>query len=724
MKEKVRETLEFAAKNRISVIPLKHRDKRPLVEWKEYQKRMPTSEEIDNWFKRTDEINIGYVCGEVSEYLIVIDFDNKELYNLFENRLPITAIVMTARGYHVYFRVRTKVAKARFEVWKDGAKIGGIDVQGEGSYAVAPGSVHPSGEEYRFIRKVTPYLFEGDLVQWIQDTLLKYTKGKGFEIRGVKNDPIDIPMILKGVDEGARNDSCIRLATWYRKCGKEKQEALRLCTDWNMRNSPPLSDTELSRIVDSAYKIQEPYNYEFTSEKRKEFAYPTRHLPYFNEFRDLLGLKGHKYRVIEKALYYSVVGALLCRNISFGNIKMDTRVSVAIALPSGKGKKNIKNLFEAFSNELGLAFSNPTSLHPEQLVGKTVFRKKGKEEIPIQIKGHLADDIVLFEEGLELIRAKDDKYSESRNYMSIALDPIGQNEIVKRMVDFQREDSLRYSPKCTVVLLFQPYTLNEEVALQGLLRRFLFPFVDLFGYDFTKEYGERLRKRAENRDFLGFMKWIKDVQEEITMSEDITDKLAELHLKLLDGLRSRSEKSSNFINITDFTLQDILLKFAVILAAMREKWKVDTECLEFAFVDLFEIYSHCMEFIEKKIRGNLDYGHSWGGANNQERVCLEWLAEKGAISYESSNVSIKDYEEAIADICNLRPEGARRRYYAHKRASWIKSWKGKHDSKVWLAIEPPEHGKRGKSGNVYDKYWEIVEKIKVCPSRNEDIDSG
>lgn len=714
----MKETIEFAKENEIGIIPLRYKSKFPrLDEWKTYQRRKPTAEEIRNWFREGIKSNIGYVCGEVSGNLVVIDFDKPEFYEYVKRYLPDTTIVKTKKGFHVYFRTLEKTAKARIEIWKETKRLGNVDIQGEGSYVVAPGSIHEEGIEYVFVNKKEPFLFDGDLRQWLYDTMSKYASENGLSLRGLRNEPIDIEKILKGLDEGNRNEAGIRLATWYRKMGKTRQETLSLCLEWNKRNKPPLTELETTRTVFSAYNITEPYNYEFVKkDKGNRFFYPTKHLPYFNDFKELLGLKGEKYRVIEKTLYYSIIGALSCKNIEMGNIRTDTRIPVAIALPSGKGKKNIKNLFEVVSKETGLNFSSPTSLHPEQLVGKTILKKKGKEETIHQIKGHLADDIVLFEEGLELIRAKDDKYAESRAYISIALDPIGQNEIAKRMVDFQRDSSLRYVPECTVVLLFQPYRLNEEVALQGLLRRFLFPYIDLVGYDFSKEYEERLKKREIKLDeFISYLKWIRNRESGIIIKEFQAEKLKELHLKLIGELRGRSEKSSNFINITDFTLQDIMLKLASIIAIVHGRDEVDDECLEFAYADLFEIYSHCMQFVEKKVHGMLDYGNSWGGASSDDRSCLEWLADKGALSYETSTVGIKEYEEAIAALCNLKSEGARRRFYTHRNASWIKSWKGKHESKVWLVIEPPETGKHGKSDIGYNKYWEVVERIENLP---------
>jgi hypothetical protein len=56
-----------------SVIPLMPKSKKPAKSWKEYQRRFPTDEELNEWFKE-DKNEIGIVTGELSA-IAVIDFD-------------------------------------------------------------------------------------------------------------------------------------------------------------------------------------------------------------------------------------------------------------------------------------------------------------------------------------------------------------------------------------------------------------------------------------------------------------------------------------------------------------------------------------------------------------------------------------------------------------------------------------------------------------------------
>jgi hypothetical protein len=55
----------------LSVFPV-GRDKHPLVEWKPYQEDLPHADEIDVWWSRWPEANIGVATGKVSG-LVVLD---------------------------------------------------------------------------------------------------------------------------------------------------------------------------------------------------------------------------------------------------------------------------------------------------------------------------------------------------------------------------------------------------------------------------------------------------------------------------------------------------------------------------------------------------------------------------------------------------------------------------------------------------------------------------
>ena len=141
-----------------SIFPLKPRSKQPAVKtWKPYQEQPPTEEEVRKWFK-DGKRNIAIVTGRVSNNLVVIDFDNEEVFKEFikklhkhrklDGALNYTWIVKTGKGYHIYVKLQSPDLVPRT---KPRLKPG-LDIKAEGGYVVAPPSIHPSGKRYEFIK--------------------------------------------------------------------------------------------------------------------------------------------------------------------------------------------------------------------------------------------------------------------------------------------------------------------------------------------------------------------------------------------------------------------------------------------------------------------------------------------------------------------------------------------------------------------------------------------
>src|SRR3989442_14018751 len=84
-----------------SVIPIKARNKKPAVDWKPFQARLATAEEIKAWFR--GDANIGVVTGTISE-LIVLDVDGQDGAASLKKLppLPRTWRSSTGRGEHYW----------------------------------------------------------------------------------------------------------------------------------------------------------------------------------------------------------------------------------------------------------------------------------------------------------------------------------------------------------------------------------------------------------------------------------------------------------------------------------------------------------------------------------------------------------------------------------------------------------------------------------------------
>lgn len=136
-----------------NIIPISLSSKKPLIEWKEYQTRHVSIEEVDDWFQngvltktgaRISDFNLGVVTGSISG-LIVLDCDNSAAEEYARrNGLTSPISVKTRRGRHFYFshpgdgmKFQNKVGGASHN-WPE---IPGLDLRADGGFAVLPPSI-------------------------------------------------------------------------------------------------------------------------------------------------------------------------------------------------------------------------------------------------------------------------------------------------------------------------------------------------------------------------------------------------------------------------------------------------------------------------------------------------------------------------------------------------------------------------------------------------------
>lgn len=152
-----------------SVIPMNAQSKRPYVKWKEFQSRLATLAELENWWRKWPEANVGVITGALSN-LCVLDQDEDSGAQEIEARggLPETLTNQTRSGFHYLFEYPD------FEVRNWVKELPGLDFRGEGGYFVAPPSVHASGHFYDWCNE-TPI---AQLPEWLRDFLYQHEQAK------------------------------------------------------------------------------------------------------------------------------------------------------------------------------------------------------------------------------------------------------------------------------------------------------------------------------------------------------------------------------------------------------------------------------------------------------------------------------------------------------------------------------------------------------------------
>jgi hypothetical protein len=234
-----------------SVIPVEARGKRPLVAWTEFQQRQAQPDEIDTWFRRWPEANVGIVTGQVSG-LVVIDVDAQHgglesLASLERERggLPDTVAAVTGGGgRHLYFDHPGGVLHNRVGLRP------GIDLRADGGCVVAPPSVHPGGRRYVWEPGRAPGEIPlAALPPWFVD-LLRPPAQTGHPLAHWRH------LVREGVAEGERNATLASLTGHLLWHGVDPEVALELLLGWNrLRCRPPLPDDEVARVVQSIARL-------------------------------------------------------------------------------------------------------------------------------------------------------------------------------------------------------------------------------------------------------------------------------------------------------------------------------------------------------------------------------------------------------------------------------------------------------------------------------------
>lgn len=220
--------------NGLSVIPIRPAEKKPLIDWKEYQTRLATHGEVDGWFDKWPDANIGIVTGEISG-IGVVDLDTPEAIHWAKTNLPKTNLYQqTGRGWQMIYRRNGKPVP-------QGAGVRpGVDLRGEGGYIVAAPSIHPTGAIYRL---------QWNYGNW--DDLAKFP----YDHFSVLTPVLPKKQItLDSVTEGCRDDSLTRIAGKYFANGMNEQEVLTMCMGVNLGYNPPLSQKDVEKIVESISK--------------------------------------------------------------------------------------------------------------------------------------------------------------------------------------------------------------------------------------------------------------------------------------------------------------------------------------------------------------------------------------------------------------------------------------------------------------------------------------
>ena len=232
-------------------IPCKPRDKRPLVNWKEFQATQPTIDQIRSWWAQTPDANIALVLGRGT---FAVDLDGgmdaalllaqKDIY--LPDEAPRSK---TGSGLHVFFKAHVPIPDRVGLVSTNGGKPQ-VDIRGVGIVIVPP-SIHPNGSVYEWEVPLTEKL---PLAPLSLTNLIHQTQPSApasVESPTPKSDSW-VTDALKGVGEGQRDYVCTKLAGYFLGRGIEPDIVTAMLTDSFARNCrPPFSAMDVRKCVQS-----------------------------------------------------------------------------------------------------------------------------------------------------------------------------------------------------------------------------------------------------------------------------------------------------------------------------------------------------------------------------------------------------------------------------------------------------------------------------------------
>lgn len=461
--------------------------------------------------------------------------------------------------------------------------------------------------------------------------------------------------------------------------------------------------------------------------------FKTAHLKNFEDLLNASNLIGKAYTLALKALWYQLVGVpLATKTVSLGKVKADMRESLTFAIVSGNGKNLLRTCSEEILTKGKFKVISPTSYHAEQFVGKMLpVKDKGKIIKWEENKGHFDSDLISIDEALLLLQSNDKAEKDVRAKIAQALNIYKKNFVYKRSVDNKVEEALGYYPSCVFQFFIQPLRLPENLITQGFLRRPPIIFVDISKEPdtrYTDRWGEEDSSEKGAKTFSELIFEVSDwaKNKEFNVTPETLEVFKKLDLAVLDFGRSHSRKANNAMTVLHFTMQERLLRMATLLAASNKEDSIRPCHVILAFLDLIEILSSELDFLENFVTGDFSYGLGWKGITGKKQELLRWLYDMGATTMQESNVTIADFKEQICKVYNIKDRQAVDKMTSLRDDGLIQAKKTQVSSIVWLNFSPEVSNLRKvqKTQSVYAQFLSKYDEIQKEFCSNETATSA
>lgn len=222
--------------------------KTPLIKWGRYQRELPDEDDIQDWWTRWPNANIGMATGGRSGVL-VLDADGTEARKecLRLGGLDATPTVWTGKIGGAHFHLKYPGGDVR----NFARKLPGTDMRAQGGYVLLPPSLHASRNSYRWAentRRLTPAPVPDWLLQLIEE-------GNAIASDMASGRAFSLDDVLTGVKKGERDDKLFRYACSLRAQDVPQDEAVALLREAARLCDPPFPESAAVGKVTRAYKV-------------------------------------------------------------------------------------------------------------------------------------------------------------------------------------------------------------------------------------------------------------------------------------------------------------------------------------------------------------------------------------------------------------------------------------------------------------------------------------
>lgn len=231
-----------------AVFPLIPRTKKPATQ-NGYLNATTDRTQIEEWWNKNPDYNIGVATGEMSGGLTIYDLDEHpekgkygiEVFDEWQKKnggVPDTAITKSGSGgRHLWF-INHDGLKNREEIF------GCIDIRGVGGYIVAPPSIHETGNRYSWIQSPDYHPLATTTAQ-----LVELAKTPSEKSKKAKEKSKGQQATTEKVKEGSRTSTLISKIGELCNTSLDKQTIKATIRALNSTFEPPLTDEELNKEV-------------------------------------------------------------------------------------------------------------------------------------------------------------------------------------------------------------------------------------------------------------------------------------------------------------------------------------------------------------------------------------------------------------------------------------------------------------------------------------------